>query len=275
MKKELKVLVYDDACPLCSAYTNAFVKTGILQPAGRKCFAKLDTSVAEHIDMARGSNEIPLVNMETGEVKYGIEAMTDLLGARWPWITKLLSVKWIHWFFLKLYKLISYNRRVITATAFTQGNFNCTPDFNYKYRFAFMLMGLLFNSLMLVPVHAEVFAHTMFNHTSSLQLQMAHFALVLTNVLLACTLSPAKAFEFLGQVNMLAILANLLLVPLILLNKYFIAESMLNNILLFINTGFIVKEYIRRMKYAGIILNRVIVPVNVASIILFLAYLIL
>jgi len=33
-----KILVYDDACPLCVAYTGAFVKTGLLTAEGRKSF---------------------------------------------------------------------------------------------------------------------------------------------------------------------------------------------------------------------------------------------
>ena len=273
MEKDLKILVYDDACPLCSVYTKSFVKAGILQTGGRKCFTELDVSVAQYIDMARSRNEIPLVNMQTGEVKYGIEAMTELLGAKWPFITKLMSVSWVYWFFIRLYKIVSYNRRAITATSFSKGNFDCKPDFNYKYRFLFMAAGLLLNSLLLLPVHANIFENSGFHNTSSVQLQLAHFALVLTNILLAFTLPRNLAFEFLGQVNMLALLVNLMLVPVILLNKFAISAIWFNNLLFILITLFIVKEYIRRMKYAGIIFNRIIVPVNVASIILFLIYL--
>ena len=275
MKNENKIMVYDDACPLCSAYTKFFVKAGILTKEGRQCFTGIDSSLAENINMDKSRNEIPLINTKTGEVKYGIDAMTDVLADKWPFIKTASALKPVNWFLQRFYKLVSYNRRVVTATAFKGGNFDCTPDFNYKYRFTFMLFGLLMNSALLFCVHAEIFPKSVFGNTSLLELQLAHFALVTVNIFLAFSLPKQKAFEFLGQVNMLAILVNLFLLPLIFLNSFSISTPLLNNVLLAAITVIIIKQYIRRMKYAGTITNRFITGINIISIGCFIFYLIL
>jgi hypothetical protein len=47
----------------------------------------------------------------------------------------------VYWFLKKLYKLISYNRRIIVAnTTTTSCGIDCKPDYNFKYRFLFILL---------------------------------------------------------------------------------------------------------------------------------------
>jgi len=47
---ENQTLLYDEDCPLCQAYTTAFVKTGILAENGKKPFTKITTEEAHFID---------------------------------------------------------------------------------------------------------------------------------------------------------------------------------------------------------------------------------
>ena len=81
-----KVLIYDDNCPLCSWYSSLFVKYGLLPADGRKAFSSLESSMLNFIDYDRGRNEIPLLDKTSGKVFYGVDALLEILGQRYPLI---------------------------------------------------------------------------------------------------------------------------------------------------------------------------------------------
>ena len=62
-----------------------------------------------------------------------------------------------------------------------------------------------------------------------MQLQVAHFLLVASNLLVATCIKRRDAIEYIGQVNMLATLVILLFVPLIFINKATNVSSILFN----------------------------------------------
>lgn len=136
-----KALIYDDNCPLCKAYTNAFVQTGFLKKENRIAFSDLKMGEFD-IDWNRAKHEIPLIDKDTKKAVYGIDALTAVLQQKFGFLSFLMNIKTIHWFFKKLYKLISYNRRLIVADiGNTTCGFDCRPDFNLKYRL--LLIGVL------------------------------------------------------------------------------------------------------------------------------------
>jgi len=265
------ILVYDDNCPLCSWYSSLFTRYGFLPKDGRKAFSSLDDSLLNKIDLERARNEIPLINA-TGTVSYGLDALLIILGDKFPWISKAGRSPLLYWFFRKLYKLVSYNRKVIVAKKCGPGDIDCAPDMHFGYRFLFLLLGLTFNTFMLFPLQLQVFSS--FNNSISIvALQSAHFGLVGMNCMLALTVSKKKAFEFLGQVNMLALTAILLLIPLLLIHQWFELPKTYTLIYLGVATVIVVKEYLRRMQFAGILLvNKWIVSINFVSIIAFLLF---
>ena len=69
MKNKNKTLVYDDACPMCVWYTGAFVKTGLLEEAGRLPFSAASPELLGAINCERGKNEIPLLDTENNRVR--------------------------------------------------------------------------------------------------------------------------------------------------------------------------------------------------------------
>ena len=75
-----KVIIYDDVCPLCKAYTSGFVQAGWLRPENRIGFAEAPTALIERIDIDRARHEIPLYDRVTGETLYGKEALFFILG---------------------------------------------------------------------------------------------------------------------------------------------------------------------------------------------------
>lgn len=268
-----KILVYDDNCPMCKWYSGLFVKYGFLPTTGRKAFSVLDEQTLTKIDFDKSRNEIPLLDGDTGKVLYGIDALLEILDQKIPFIKLTGNLKPVKWFLKKIYRLISYNRKVIVAKKCGAGSIDCAPDINYLYRLAFMFACLLLNTFMLYPIHYSVFSELSYYHLDFFELQAAHFALVFSNCLLALSFRKQKAYEFLGQVNMLALIVILLL-SLLLLVCQFYSEEIFVTIVLIAIAAFIFKEYFRRMEYTDVLQkNKWVVSLNIICLTGFILFL--
>lgn len=273
MKRD-KVIIYDDSCPLCTWYTGAFTRTGLLDKNGRQSFSAIEPAMLDLVDPQRSKNEIPLVDRETGSVVYGLEALLEIIGTKYPLLASVANLRPIKSGLKRLYRLVSYNRRVIVAASHSGKGFDCTPDFNRKYRTAFMLIALVFTTAMLVPLHRYVLSASILSGADLVQLQAAHFALVSSNICIASFFERRTAYEYLGQVAMLAVIATLLVIPLLAIN-YRWHFPIINNLVLAAVLLFILAEYFRRMQFAGILQHyRTVLPLNLFFLILFLIYLI-
>jgi hypothetical protein len=225
------------------------------------------------IDFDRGRNEIPLIDNNTGKVLYGIDALLEILNKKIPFIKPVGNFRPIKWCLKKLYKLVSYNRKVIVAKKCGTGIIDCTPDVNYSYRLFFMTLSLVFNTMMLFPLHYIVLNKLSYYHHSIADLQIAHFVFVLTNCALTFSFKKAKAFEYLGQVNMLA-LSVTILTTVLMLTQSIIFNQAVVTIYLIAATAFIFKEYTRRMDYAGVLpKHKWVVSINLLCLTGFLLFL--
>ena len=268
-----KILVYDDNCPLCIWYSGLFVKYGFLDPGGRKPFSSLDNNLLSKIDFDKSRNEIPLLDVSTNKVLYGIDALLEILDQKIPFAKTTGNFAPLKWLLKKLYKLISFNRKVIVAKKCGPGSIDCAPDINYTYRFMFMAICLVFNTLMLVPFQHHLFSKLPYYHLNLFHLQAAHFAFVIINCTLAFSFSKKMGYEYLGQVNMLALTVILLLTPLFIISHFFFVDW-LATVWLIIVAAIIFKEYIRRMEYAGILSNnKWVVSMNLLSLTGFILFL--
>jgi len=178
----------------------------------------------------------------------------------------------VKWFLQRLYMLISYNRKVIVARKCGSGKFDCSPAFNVFYRVVFMLIGLVFNSMMLVPLHTDLFSEVPIYHLSFIQLEAAHLSFVVINCLIAAYLGTRRSIEYLGQVNMLALIAIVLLIPVTIANNLIRMNPSIVVTCLFILTIFIAREYFRRMNYANVTSGGV-AAINLICLAAFLIYL--
>ncbi len=268
------MLIYDEDCPLCSAYTKAFVYTGLLEEAGRKSFREVGIETLGLVDTKKCNNEIPLIDYNTKEVWYGIDALLEILDSKVPFIKFIGNITPVKWILTKAYKFISYNRKVIVARRAGAG-YDCSPDFNARYRLVFLLCFLVFNSLMLYPLYAGVFNRSFIGGSSYMQVQFAHLIFVGVNISSALLLKKKLAYEYLGQVNMLALITVLLLVPLLLINNIFTTTgNWFTNSYLVLLTIFITSQYIHRMNYAGVLPHHHgLIAVNILSVLFFLTYL--
>lgn len=268
-----KVLIYDDHCPLCAWYSGLFVKYGFLPSDGRRPFSTLDDCLLSKIDFNKSRNEIPLLDLSTNEVAYGIDALLEILGQKIPFIKTVGNRAPLRWILRRLYKLISFNRKVIVASRCSPGSIDCTPDNDYLYRRVFMVVGLLFNTIMLFPLQAVLLSKLSFYHLDILQLQTAHFVFVIINCTLASFFSKAKGYNYLGQVNILAMTATILLTPLMIVSNFFYSEWA-SLAWLLATTAVVSKEYIRRMEFAGVLTtNKWVVSMNLLTLMAFILFL--
>ncbi len=143
MKSE-KAIIYDDTCPMCCLYTEAFVKVDLLKADNRVSFSELEKKdFLDQLDFDRSRHEIPLVDVNGGETLYGMDSLVYILSQKIPVIEPIMKIRPIKYFFKKLYKLVSYNRRVIVPSKKQIQEFDCTPDFNLKYRLIYITAALL------------------------------------------------------------------------------------------------------------------------------------
>jgi predicted DCC family thiol-disulfide oxidoreductase YuxK len=275
MKISNKIIIYDDGCPLCSAYTSVFVKTGILSKEGRKNFSNIEPAIFNLIDKNKCNKEIPLIDTDTNQVWYGIDALLELLNNKIPFIKFVGNIKPVKWLLQRLYYFISYNRKVIVAFPSKNG-YDCSPDFNIKYRVYFLLFLLIFNTWLLLPLHTTILCKSYIANSSFAELQLAHIFFVALNLLMAVCLGKKKGLEYLGQINMLTLIFLLLLVPLAFINHISnISNETINNIYLGIASIFSIKEYIRRIRHSSVIPNYLwLTTVNIISFLAIVTYLV-
>ncbi len=133
---ENKVIVYDDVCPMCNAYTAGFVRIGWLKH--RTGFADAPPELLQKIDLDRARHEIPLLDTQTGEVTYGINSLFLILGERMPFFKPLFQNRLFRAAIYQLYQLITYNRRIIAGSAAPKTGFDCAPDVNLFYRWLYI-----------------------------------------------------------------------------------------------------------------------------------------
>lgn len=132
------MILFDAECPMCRVYTQAFVKTGMLDHNGRSAYQdEAHAGTCPVYDRQRAVNEIALIDLESGEVTYGVKSLFKIIANTWPVFTPLFAFKPFIWLMSKVYAFISYNRRVIIPAAET--GFEYQPTFKLHYRLLYLL----------------------------------------------------------------------------------------------------------------------------------------
>jgi hypothetical protein len=133
-----KIIIYDDVCPLCKAYTEGFVQLGWLLPEHRLGFSIAPKYILDNIDINRARHEIPLYDTETGHTLYGKEALFFIFGEAFPLLKPLFCFSFFRAIIFGLYQIITYNRRIIAGSKTPEMGFDCAPDFNTFYRWLYI-----------------------------------------------------------------------------------------------------------------------------------------
>lgn len=211
-------LLYDQDCPVCNIYTSGFIKAKILDNQGRKPFELITIDEEIYLDLERAKNEIALVDNENRKVYYGIESLLKVIGNSFPWIEKIGNWKPINYFIKKLYKFISYNRKVIAPSKVLSENTNqCVPTFNVKYRLLYILFGTFFTAIILFQYAKLITLLPEANFGRELLLAVGQIGF---QYLFIHKLNNQKQLNYIGNLVTVSIIGSLFLTPILLLNQF-------------------------------------------------------
>lgn len=142
-------ILYDDECPACAKYTQAFVHAEMLDSKGRQPYTKMRNEYKGAIDWHRASDEIALINNDSGAVIYGIDSLFKIIGNAVPFFKPLFAMRLFQWVMKRMYFFISYNRKAIVPGKTFEGYNECSPTLNISYRWAYIIVAWLLTSLVL------------------------------------------------------------------------------------------------------------------------------
>lgn len=215
---ENQTLLYDEDCPLCSLYTTGFVKSGMLDENGRKSYCQLSEEEQNFVDLKRAPNEIALVDNKNKTVTYGIDSLIKVVGFSFPLIEKIATIKPVHYILRKMYSFVSYNRKVIIPGNINEENkLQCTPDFNYKYRFLFIGFALaittfvLFGYSNLIPV---------LTRSGFLREAALAFGQIFFQSLFLLKFNKKIIMNYAGNLMTVSLMGSLILVPMLIVNQF-------------------------------------------------------
>jgi predicted DCC family thiol-disulfide oxidoreductase YuxK len=183
-----KIIVYDDVCPLCKAYTAGFVKMGWLEK--RTGFTNAPPEMLAKIDLNRARHEIPLFDTETGETHYGLDALFLILGSKMPIFKPLFRNSIFRGILYQFYQIITFNRRLIAGSSAPTEGFDCAPDVNVFYR-VFYICLMVFAGFFL--------GRPMLGWWATELGWIPKMALILHAILLFSIIFAKKRFDFMGH----------------------------------------------------------------------------
>ncbi|RFS13344.1 hypothetical protein [Emticicia sp. C21] len=237
-------LLVDADCPMCRMYGKGFEKAGWVDRGTYSHYQSFAVSADISIDMNKARNEIALVDTEHKVVRYGIDALKYIITNRFPSLGSVLAWKPVDFFLRKLYKFISFNRKVIAPSEIKEGVKACTPDLNVKYRLLYIAFVAILSSIVLYQYTQPINeAMDWQNHLGREFMICA--GQILWQIVFLNRLLKEKLLDYLGNMMTVSMIGTLLLLPMLLIKDlwavyylgYFIAV-----------VSFMLWEHVRRSK---------------------------
>ncbi|MFC3561600.1 DUF393 domain-containing protein [Pedobacter jamesrossensis] len=238
------VILFDNECPMCFAYTKAFTKLKMLPANGREAYQQMPAAICPLVDKQRAANEIALVNTENGEVIYGIPGLFKIIGNAMPVFKPLFGFAPFLGLMKKFYAFISYNRKVIIPAAVKENTIQ--PDFKLHYRIAYLLFTWFLTAYILTA-----YAHLLTNFVP-LGNQYREYLICGGQVFFQAAIilfyKKDKIWDYLGNMMTISFAgAMLLLIPLIVA-KYLEIEPLSFIAYFLLTAGLMFLEHLRRSK---------------------------
>jgi hypothetical protein len=164
--------------------------------------------LVDQIDFEIGRDEIPLVDLEGGKTIYGVDSMVHLLARKLPWLPAVVAFPPINWAVRHLYKLVSYNRRIMAPSAKQVIKYDCTPHFNWTYRLLYLALTFAVGISLITNYALQFLAPTVQFGLLFLLLFLLHQTCVFTKT--------TTKMEYLGQLGTVLILTAFCLAPALL-----------------------------------------------------------
>lgn len=232
-------LIYDEDCPMCCVYSAAFIQSKMLDENGRENYRNVCQNTKNLLDLERAKNEIALVNLKENKVHYGLDSLLIIIGNSFPFLEKIGRISFIHYFFCKLYSLVSYNRKQIIPSENDFLENACVPSFNLKYRFIYLFSGLLF-----VAYFYGFTLERLGIHQNYFENFAIIFGCFLWQFLFFKNKTLRKFADYAGNLMTILIAATLVIIPFVFFNfSHIILKILIFSIVIFINV-----DHYRRCK---------------------------
>ncbi|KQT22579.1 hypothetical protein ASG22_15090 [Chryseobacterium sp. Leaf405] len=235
------ILIYDNECPMCNIYSKGFIKSGMLDESGREAFTELSFKNKNLIDFNRAKNEIALVDHEKNTVIYGLDSLLLIIGNSFPTLEKIARIKPFYWFFKKLYSFVSYNRKQIIPSKKDSTEEACVPDFNLKYRLAYIAFVVIFSAYILSVFSTKLGLGLSQNFWREFAICLGQ---IIWQTIFLKTYLKDKVWNYLGNMMTVSLIGTLLLVPSLFLNLSSVFSIIYFAIVVFI----MFLEHIRRCR---------------------------
>jgi len=248
-----QIMYYDRDCLMCTWYTRTMVKHGILDKQGRQCYqeavtlAETDAGQGPDIDLNRARNEIALLDTEKGTVHYGLHSFFVLFGKQLPILRPLFDSKWFITLARPLYRLISYNRKVISPPLRFEEAGSCTPDFKIGWRLAYIFIATLMTGLILTG-YANLLAPLIGQAEIGREFLICGGQVIVQALILRLTANE-RILHYLGNMVTISMVGALGLTPVLLLSAFIDLPIALICGHFFFVVWLMFKEHIRRVKY--------------------------
>jgi predicted DCC family thiol-disulfide oxidoreductase YuxK len=240
------VVLFDAECPMCSVYTKAFVKTGMLDNNGRTPYQAMQQETCPVYDRQRAVNEIALINVKNGEVTYGVNSLFKIIGNACPVLAPLFAFRPFVWLMSKVYAFISYNRRVIIPPIKEDANFAYQPTFKLHYRIAYLLF-TWFCTGFILTAYAHLLA-PMVPLGNAYREYMICGGQVIFQGLVISAFSRGQVWTYLGNMMTISFAGSLLLLIPLALSHWFNAGPLFYTLCFMGVAGLMFLEHIRRTK---------------------------
>lgn len=239
-------LLYDEDCPMCNIYTSGFIKSKMLDSNGRKPFPKITATEQNYIDVERAKNEIALVDNLNKKVFYGIDGLLKVIGNSFPIVEKIGNFKPVNFLLKKLYKFISYNRKVIApSTVKTTDTFHCVPLFNIKYRTLYIVFSTLLTAVILWQYSKMIVFLPTATFLREVLLAVGQIGF---QYIFIRQYSIQQQFNYLGNLVTVSIIGSLLLLPILLVNQFIILNPYFILAWFGLTVSVMILEHYRRVK---------------------------
>jgi len=238
------VILFDNECPMCFAYTKAFTKLKMLPVDGREAYQEMPADICPFVDKKRAANEIALVNTENGEVIYGIPGLFKIIGHAMPVFKPLFGFGPFLWIMKKFYAFISYNRKVIIPAKVKVNTIQ--PDFRLHYRIMYLILTWFITAYILTG-----YAHLLTDFVplgNSYREYLICGGQMFFQAAVMLFYNSNKTWNYLGNMMTISLAGSLLLLIPLALANYFYIEPIFFIAYFLATAGLMFLEHLRRSK---------------------------
>jgi predicted DCC family thiol-disulfide oxidoreductase YuxK len=243
---ENHMVLFDGECPMCRMYTKAFVQTGMLPANGRAAYQNKMDNVCPLIDKQRAVNEIALVNLNNGEVSYGVASIFKILGNACPMFNPLFAFRPFIWLMSKLYAFISHNRRVIFPANEGGNSFAYQPTFKIHYRLAYLLF-TWFCTGYILTAYAHLLRPMVPLGNTYREYMICGGQIIFQGIIIS-TFAKEKLWNYLGNMMTISFAGSLLLLVPLAISHWFYIQPLFFTMHFLGVAGLMFLEHIRRTK---------------------------